>query len=229
MLVVVAHPDDPEYGLSAAVHTWTTAGVEVSYLLLTHGEAGIQGMDPAEVGPLRAGEQRRACECVGVSDLVILNHPDSMLVYNLELRRDIAREIRRRRPDVVILTNFDVEAYGGLNQADHRVAGLATIDATRDAANPWAQRDLLEDEGLQPWNASQLLVAGIPNPTHHVGVPRESVEAGIASLRAHEEYLRALPDHPVPDEFIPAMLHEGAGLVGEEDLEYAVTFRVFNV
>src|SRR5699024_295846 len=69
VLVVVAHPDDPEYGLSAAVHTWTTAGVEVSYLLLTHGEAGIQGMDPAEVGPLRAEEQRRACECVGVSDL----------------------------------------------------------------------------------------------------------------------------------------------------------------
>lgn len=229
VLVVVAHPDDPEYGLSAAVHTWTTAGVEVSYLLLTHGEAGIQGMDPAEVGPLRAEEQRRACECVGVSDLVILDHPDSMLVYNLELRRDIAREIRRRRPDVVILTNFDVEAYGGLNQADHRVAGLATIDATRDAANPWAQRELLDDEGLEPWSTSQLLVAGVPNPTHYVGVARDSVEAGVASLCAHDEYLKALPDHPVPHEFIPEMLRDGAGLVGDEDLECAVTFRVFDV
>lgn len=228
-LVVVAHPDDPEYGLSAAVREWIDAGVEVSYLLLTHGEAGIQGMNPAEVGRLRAEEQRRACACVGVTDLIILEHPDSMLVYNLELRRDIARVIRQRRPDVVIVPNFGVEAYGGLNQADHRVAGLATIDGTRDAANPWAQRELLDDEGLDPWSASQLLIAGVDNPTHVVGVSEHAVECGVESLRAHEQYLEALPDHPRPEVFIPELLRQGAGLIEDSSSDFAMTFRVFDV
>lgn len=228
VLVVVAHPDDPEYGLSAAVKEWTDAGVDVAYLLLTHGEAGIQGMDPAVVGPLRAAEQRKACEHVGVDDLEILNHPDSMLVYNLELRRDITRVIRKQRPDAVIVPNFEVEAYGGLNQADHRVAGLVTIDATRDASNPWAQRELLEEEGLEPWSTTKILVAGVPNPTHLVAVSAASVDAGVASLHAHEDYLKALPDHPKPEEFIPAALRQGAEFLADPAVEFAMTFRVFD-
>ena len=116
VLCVVAHPDDMEYGASAAVATWTRRGIGVTYLLLTSGEAGMQ-RPPEEVGPLRAAEQRRACDCVGVADLVILDHPDGMLMPTLELRRDIARVVRRVRPDAVVTANFDVEAYGGLNQA----------------------------------------------------------------------------------------------------------------
>ncbi|BAU95464.1 LmbE family protein [Corynebacterium suranareeae] len=218
VLVVVAHPDDPEYGLSAAVKEWTDAGIEVSYLLLTHGEAGIQGLDPAETGPLRAAEQQAACEQVGVKNLTILDHPDSMLVYNLELRKDIAREIRIRKPNAVVVTNFEVEAYGGLNQADHRVAGLAGIDGTRDAANPWAQPELLA-EGHQPWGADVIIIAGHPQPTHTMELSKESVDAGVASLQAHKEYLAALPDHPKPEEFIPAALSIEGG--------YAAGFRVF--
>lgn len=229
VLVVVAHPDDPEYGLSAAVREWTDAGVEVAYLLLTRGEAGIQGMDPAEVGPLRVAEQHKACAEVGVTDLQILDHPDSMLVYSLELRRDIARAIRKQRPDAVIVPNFDVEAYGGLNQADHRVAGLATIDGTRDAANPWAQRELLDEEGLEPWSTAKLLVAGVPNPTHIVPVSSASVAAGVASLQAHVDYLKALPENPEPEVFIPEVLAQGAELVDDPSVESAMTFRVFEV
>ncbi|MFP7366041.1 PIG-L deacetylase family protein [Corynebacterium callunae] len=218
VLVVVAHPDDAEYGLSAAVKEWSDAGVEVSYLLLTHGEAGIQGLDPAETGPLRAAEQQAACNLVGVKNLTMLNHPDSMLVYGLELRKDIAREIRLRKPDVVILSNFDVEAYGGLNQADHRVAGLAGIDGTRDAANPWAQRELLA-EGLQPWSTTHIMITGHDNPTHSMQLKPESVAAGVASLEAHQRYLEALPNHPKPAEFIPEVLRTEDG--------YAKKFRVF--
>lgn len=215
VLVVVAHPDDPEYGLSAAVKEWTDAGVEVSYLLLTHGEAGIQGLDPEKTGPLRAAEQQAACDVVGVKNLTILNHPDSMLVYNLELRRDIAREIRVRKPNAVVLSNFEVEAYGGLNQADHRVAGLAGVDATRDAANPWAQRELEEE----PWGADHIVVAGHPEPTHRMALSQKAVDAGVASLQAHKEYLAALPDHPKPEVFIPEVLSTEDG--------YAAMFRVF--
>lgn len=95
ILVVVAHPDDPEYGLSAATHAWIeNEDIEVGYLLLTSGEAGIASMPPEECGPLRADEQRKACDAIGVTSLEILDFPDGHLVYNLELREAIARTIR---------------------------------------------------------------------------------------------------------------------------------------
>lgn len=227
VLIVVAHPDDPEYGLSAAVKKWTSAGVEVSYLLLTHGEAGISTMVPEETGPVRAGEQLAACEVVGVTDLVLLDHPDSMLIYGLDLRRDIAQEIRRVKPDVVITANFDVEAYGGLNQADHRVAGLATLDAIRDAGNPWAHRDELGEQ--QPWSVGQFLIFGAADPNTALPVSQSCVDAAVESLNCHSAYLAALPEHPVPEEFIPGMLRQSAELLDDPDADFAVTFRSFDI
>lgn len=145
VLCVVAHPDDMEYGASAAVATWTARGVQVAYLLITGGEAGMQS-PPEVTRPIRAEEQRRACAAVGVDDLTILGHPDGMLTYSLELRRDIAREIRRFRPDAVLTSQNQVEAAWGLEQADHRAVGLAALDAVRDADNQWVFPELA-DEG----------------------------------------------------------------------------------
>ena len=101
VLCVVAHPDDVEYGTSSAVAKWTAQGVEVAYLLLTRGEAGMPN-SPEETARLRRAEQEAACATVGVSSLEILDHPDGVLMPSLELRRDIARAIRRHRPDVVV-------------------------------------------------------------------------------------------------------------------------------
>ena len=94
VLCVVAHPDDMEYGTSAAVARWTARGIEVGYLLLTRGEAGMPN-PPEETARLRLAEQRAACAIVGVEHLTVLEHPDGVLVYGLDLRRDICREIRR--------------------------------------------------------------------------------------------------------------------------------------
>ena len=223
VLCIVAHPDDMEYGASAAVAAWTAAGVEVCYLLLTRGEAGM-AEDPAEVGPLREREQRRACARVGVEDLRYLDHPDGMLESSLPLRRDIARVIRRVRPDLVLTANFEVEAYGGLNQADHRVAGLAAVDACRDAANPWVFRELVEDEQLAPWSVRSLLVAGHPQPTHAKPVGPGEVRAAVESLQAHEAYLAHVEGHPAPEQFIPEILRDGGAAAGTE---HAVVLRVF--
>ncbi|WP_040159423.1 PIG-L deacetylase family protein [Nigerium massiliense] len=223
VLVVVAHPDDAEYGLSAAVHAWSRAGVAVHYLLLTHGEAGIATMTPEQTAPARRAEQQAACDAAGVVSLTFLDHPDGMLVGGLDLRRDIAREIRRIRPDAVVTANFDVEAYGSFNQADHRVAGLAAIDATRDAANGWVFRELAEFEGLPAWSATSILVAGAAEPTHGVEVGTDDERAGIESLSSHRVYLEALPDHPKPDDFIPMLLAGGGRALG---VQRAVAFRV---
>jgi LmbE family N-acetylglucosaminyl deacetylase len=202
VLCVVAHPDDMEYGASAAVASWTAAGVEVRYLLLTKGEAGIDSMDPIETARVRMEEQRAGCLAVGVQQVDFLDHPDGMLVSGLHLRHDIARAIRAFRPDAVVTGNWDVEFMGMLNQADHRAAGLATLDAVRDAGNRWVFRDLIENENLEPHSPRWFLVTGADNPTHGVDVTGAPVEAGIASLEAHKAYLAALPWHPAPRDLI---------------------------
>lgn len=206
VLVVVAHPDDAEYGTSAAVARWTNRGVEVGYLLLTGGEAGMQ-RPPEEAGPLRAEEQRAACRTVGVEHLTILDFPDGVLEYGLPLRRAIAREIRRFRPDAVVSGSGELLTPWGFDHADHRAAGLATIDAVRDADNRWVFPELLRDEGLEPWGATWLLVTGA-RPTHVVEVDAEAERLAVASLAAHEAYLADLPWHPAPESFIPEMLQE---------------------
>ncbi|GAB3180220.1 PIG-L family deacetylase [Nesterenkonia halophila] len=194
VLCVAAHPDDLEYGTSAAVARWTARGLHVSYLLLTSGEAGMRSRDPEEVGPLRAAEQRRACALVGVDDLLILDLPDGTLQADVETRRRIARRIREVRPELVVTQPWDLHVPWGLNHADHRAAGIATVDAVRDADNPWVFRDLMEQEHLEPWAVSELMVIGADPATHLIDVGGAPLEQGIASLEAHEEYLAELGD-----------------------------------
>jgi LmbE family N-acetylglucosaminyl deacetylase len=95
----------------------------------------------------------------------------------------------------VLVTTWEVEFAAGLNQADHRVAGLTTLDAVRDAGNRWVFPELLE-EGLAPHAARWLLIAGDPRPTHGVDVTGEPLERGIAALEAHAQYLAGIPGHP---------------------------------
>ncbi len=201
VLCVVAHPDDMEYGASAAVAAWTAAGIEVRYLLLTRGEAGIDTMHPDACATARMEEQRTGCRAVGVERVDFLEHPDGMLVYGLDLRRDIARVIREFKPDAVLTGTWQVEFMGMLNQADHRAAGMATLDAVRDAGNRWVFPELV-DEGFEPHSPRWLLVTGEDRPTHGVDVTGAPVEAGVASLEAHKAYLAALPWHPAPRDLV---------------------------
>ena len=200
-LAVMAHPDDMEYGGAAAVAAWTRAGRQVVYLLLTRGEAGIDSLPPDECARVRTDEQRASAAIVGVDEVEFLDHPDGVLTYGLGLRRDIAAAIRRHRPEVVLTVNHR-ETYGGpyLNMADHRVAGQATIDAVRDAANRWVFPDA-GDAGLERWTGVRhLAVVASPQPTHAVDVT-DTFDVGVASLRAHAAYLAGLGD-PDPEQFL---------------------------
>jgi LmbE family N-acetylglucosaminyl deacetylase len=224
VLCVVAHPDDMEYGTSAAVARWTAQGIDVGYLLLTRGEAGMPN-PPEETARLRVAEQQAACAAVGVNHLTVLEHPDGVLVYGLDLRRDICREIRRFQPDVVVTFGYEVETSMGFDQSDHRAAGLATLDAVRDAANRWVFPEQIDDEGLEPAGVRWILIPGIAgdlDATHGVDVTGEPLQRGIASLEAHAAYLAALPDHPAPADFIPMFLALNGKAMG---VEHAVLFR----
>ena len=137
-LAVVAHPDDLEYGAASAVARWTSDGRTVCYLLASRGEAGIDGLPPDQAGPLREAEERAGAAEVGVDVVEFLDHRDGVIEYGLDLRRDIARAIRRHRPEVLVTMVHDERApWGGFGMADHRVVGLAAVDAARDAANRW--------------------------------------------------------------------------------------------
>jgi LmbE family N-acetylglucosaminyl deacetylase len=228
VLCVVAHPDDMEYGTSAAVARWTARGIDVAYLLLTRGEAGMPN-PPEETARLRLAEQRAACAAVGVTELTVLEHPDGMLVYSLDLRRDICRAIRRFKPDAVISGGYEVESPMGFDQADHRAAGLATIDAVRDAGNRWVFAEQIDDEDLEPWSARWILIPGLAGGlevTHGVDVTGEPLQRGIASLEAHAAYLAALPGHPAPADFIPTFLALNGKAMG---VEHAVLFRAHDL
>lgn len=210
ILVVVAHPDDAEYGISCAVKQWTDAGKEVAYLLVTAGEAGIRSLPPEECGPLRAEEQRRACAAVGVEELKILDFPDGLVEHSHAVRRAIASKIRKFKPDTVAIMMFGLQARWGLNHVDHRAVGVSTIDAIRDADNPWIFQDL----DLPAHKAQRLLVANDPDSTHVQTLSAEAVAGGVASLSEHKRYLEELPDHPRPEDFIPQMVALDGGGYG---------------
>jgi LmbE family N-acetylglucosaminyl deacetylase len=224
VLCVVAHPDDVEYGTSSAVAAWTARGIDVAYLLLTRGEAGMDALPPDRTRELRTREQLRASEIVGVSDVTFLDHPDGVLEYGLPLRRDICRTIRSYRPDAVLIGSWEVEFVAGLNQADHRVAGLAALDAVRDAGNRWVFPEQL-DEGLEPHSARWLLVGGDERPTHGVDVTGEPLERGIASLEAHGEYLAGIPGHPPPRLMLTGITALAGRTMG---VPHAILFRAYD-
>jgi LmbE family N-acetylglucosaminyl deacetylase len=192
-LCIAAHPDDLEYGVAIAVARWTGEGKQVSYVLATSGEAGIDGVHPDEAGPLREQEERDGAAQVGVSSVEFLGLQDGVLEAGLELRKTLARAIRRHRPELVI-TLTDRLTFGGysFNMADHRILGLAVLDACRDAGNRWIFPDLL-DEGHEPWDGVQVCaLAGSPEPTHGIEVQPDHVAAGIRSLEAHARYLEGI-------------------------------------
>jgi LmbE family N-acetylglucosaminyl deacetylase len=225
-LAVVAHPDDLEYGAASAVARWTSQGKDIGYLLATRGESGIDTMPPAEVGPLREQEERNSAHLVGVRTVEFLDCIDGVIEYGLPLRRDIARAVRRHRPEVLITLNFEL-TFGGtiLNMADHRWLGLAVLDAARDAGNRWIFPELLE-EGLQPWGGvKKVLVAGSANPTHGVDVT-DFLDRGIASLQAHQAYIENLSGDFNPESF----LRNNAAATGKRfGCKYAMAFEVITI
>jgi LmbE family N-acetylglucosaminyl deacetylase len=222
-LCIVAHPDDLEYGAAAAVARWTAEGRRVSYLLVTRGEAGIDGMSPAEAGPRREAEERASAAVVGVDTVEFLDgHVDGVIEYGLPLRRDLAAAIRRMRPDVVVSANH-TDTWGGrsFNMADHRHVGLATLDAARDAGNRW----IFSDAG-EPWSGVRWVAeGGSPRPTHFVDVG-DTIGVGVASLREHAAYLDGLGTDFDPDAFLRGNARAAGEVAG---CDYAATFQLYEL
>ena len=222
-VAIVAHPDDLEYGAASAVARWTAQGKDVSYVLVTRGEAGIDAMTPDRAAPLREEEQRRSAARVGVSHVEFLGHADGSVEPGMALRRDLAGALRRLRPEVVMTMNFELTwgDGGSVNHADHRAVGLSTLDACRDASNRWMFAELGD-----PWQGIKVVyVAGTSAPTHFVDVTA-TIDAGVASLREHQAYIDGLGSDFDADDFLRTIAGYGGMAAG---CEYAVLLQEFHV
>ncbi|MGH3385337.1 MAG: PIG-L deacetylase family protein [Nocardioidaceae bacterium] len=226
-LAVVAHPDDMEFGTAAAVARWTAQGKQVVYCMVTSGEAGIDGMEPAECRRVREAEQVASAQIVGVETVDFLRQPDGILEYGVALRAEIARAVRRHRPEIVITNNFrDTWDGQSLNMADHIATGRATLDAVRDAGNRWVFPEQVTKEDLKPWDGvEQVWAAGSPLATHGADVT-DTFAAGVESLKAHDAYLSGLGWEFDAADFLEGVCRGTGSRLG---VTYGTGFEVFRM
>jgi len=188
ILVIAAHPDDVDFGTAASVATWTDAGLEVIYCIVTDGDAGgsDRSVSRADMAVIRRAEQTAAAKCVGVSDLRFLGYPDGRVEATLALRRDLARVIRQVQPGRVVCPSPERNyARPGASHPDHRAVGSAAMDAVYpDARNPFAFPELLDEEHLEPWSVPQLWISGGLEPNEFIDVT-EAFPRKLAALRSH--------------------------------------------
>jgi len=193
-LVIAAHPDDVDFGAAGTVAQWTDAGIDVSYCVITDGDAG--GFDPSvprsEIGSIRQEEQRAAGKAVGVSDVVFLGYPDGRLEVSFDLRRDIARVIREVRPDRVICQSPQRNMVRiPASHPDHLAAGEAALCAIYpDARNPFAFAEELGH--LEAWTVRETWVMALERSNRYIDIT-DVFDRKMAALHAHAS------QHPEPD------------------------------
>jgi LmbE family N-acetylglucosaminyl deacetylase len=226
-LCVLAHPDDVDFGSAGTVATWTAAGTEVVYCIVTDGDAGGFDETPRhEMGPLRQAEQRAAAAAVGVSDVRFLGYPDGRLELSLDLRRDIARVIRQVRPQRV-LTSSPERFYEriGASHPDHMTVGESTLRAVYpDARNPFAFPELLAEEGLEAWTVSEVWLGASPRADHAIDVT-DVVEVKFKALAKHVSQVGHMPDGQLR-EFVSSWMAQTAQRFGLPEGHLAEAFHV---
>jgi LmbE family N-acetylglucosaminyl deacetylase len=183
-MVIVAHPDDAEFTVAGTVAKWAKSGCQVTYVVCTDGNAGSHDPEHTResLARIRRAEQQDACDTVGVANLVFLGHDDGQLEPSLELRRELVREIRAHRPEVVI-TWDPTRLFGGdryINHPDHRAASQATLDAVA----PASAMPLLWPEVGPPHQVQKVYISGPDEPNNWVDIS-DTIDLKIAALRKH--------------------------------------------
>jgi LmbE family N-acetylglucosaminyl deacetylase len=191
---VFAHPDDAGFFCGGTLARWALAGAEVTIVVATSGDKGSADpqMTSAQLIEMREAEERAAGQVLGAKEVIFLRHRDGELFPTLELRRDITRLIRLKRPDIVVTLDPTVfwSHTESINHPDHRAIGAATLEAiyptARDRLNfPEQERD----EGLAPHKVLTVYIAGAAEPTVRVDISGEALERKIACLREHKSQI----------------------------------------
>jgi LmbE family N-acetylglucosaminyl deacetylase len=221
-LVIVAHPDDPEFFGGGSIARWVADGHAVSYVVVTGGDKGADdpAMTPQRLVNIRHAEQRAAAAVLGVRDIAFLDYLDGELVNGHDLQRDLARAIRRARPDAVVTTDPQTLHWGarGINHKDHRAIGNAVNDAIFPGANSRMYFPELLAEGLQPHPPREVYYGGPVEPNHWVDVT-DTIDLKAAAVAKHASQVRE-------PEKLPDRLRQGAfRMLADGTVRYWEAFR----
>ncbi|MEZ4682049.1 MAG: PIG-L deacetylase family protein [Caldilineaceae bacterium] len=218
VLLIAAHPDDPEFGCGGTMAKWAAAGKEITYVLLTSGDKGSKDPDlrPGQLATKREAEQRAAAQATGVQEVIFLRHPDGLLDNSLELRRQLVHLIRRHKPHIVV--GIDPWKHYQLHP-DHRAAGQATLDAV------WAAREwhifgeqLEGDE--EPWRTKEVYLFWTDNIDYWEDIT-DSIATRVTALTHHASQVG--DDH----EKLDKRIRERSAKAGEEaGFQYAEGFKL---
>ncbi len=223
-MVVVAHPDDAEFGSGGTIAAWVDEGIEMVLVIATDGSKGsaIAEMSSDHLIRIRREEQQAAAEVLGVHEVVFLGYPDGYLEHTLDLRKDITRAIRQYRPDRLITMapyrSFAVNAY--INHPDHLAVGDATLAAIYPTARDRLTFPDLAAEGLEPHKVREVYVTGTEHPDCWV-----NIEATIGrKIEALHRHVSQISDMAAMEERMRA---RAAEVAQGHDMPYAECFKVF--
>jgi LmbE family N-acetylglucosaminyl deacetylase len=194
VLVIVAHPDDADFGVAGTLAKWIRAGTVARMVCCTSGDAGADDArtDPLALAHTREREQRAAAQVVGYEGVDFLHRPDGALENDLALREQLVRSIRQFRPDAVVCMDPTVVVTRGgfIQHVDHRNAAMAAVDAVYPASrNAMAFPDLVINEGLEPHHVNIVYMFFTDQPDTWIDTT-DTIDVKIAALRAHASQLR---------------------------------------
>lgn len=192
VLLIQAHPDDAEFSCAGTIAKWAAAGAEIHYCSITSGDKGSADaqMTGVSLANMREGEQRRACEILGVKSVTFLGYQDAMLVSDLNLRRELVRVMRTIRPTTLVCQDPTMR-YGGreyINHPDHIAAGEASLAAVFPSTRDRMTFPELLQEGLEPHTIPNVYIYGAAEPDCWVDIT-SAIETKIAALKAHASQL----------------------------------------
>ena len=224
VLVVTPHPDDAEIWCGGSLARWIGQGAEVVYVVCTDGGKGTEhsGIAAAELAATRAAEQAAAAQLLGVKEIVTLGYPDGELEDTGAFRKQLVREIRRVRPDVVMVTEPYVRSM--VWHRDHRIAGQVALDAVFPYARDHLHfGELWSEEGLEPHKTGTILFWGAERPDTFIDIG-ETMEVKLAAVQAHQSQVADHPRREVVDYVYQRARDAGA----QAGCEYAEAFRRAN-
>jgi LmbE family N-acetylglucosaminyl deacetylase len=193
VLGMFAHPDDAEFFCGGTFARWAAEGAEITFLMATSGDKGSSDptMTHERLSSIREEEARCAARVLGVKECIFLRYPDGELQHTLELRRDLTRVIRLKRPDIVVTLDPTTFWFGtrSINHPDHRAIGEATLSAIYPTArDPLTFIELARDEGLAPHKVKQVYIAATNHPTVKLDVT-DYMQVKLDALREHRSQI----------------------------------------
>ncbi|MGV8027290.1 MAG: PIG-L deacetylase family protein [Anaerolineaceae bacterium] len=212
ILVILAHPDDPEFFCGGTLAKWACEGHQIKYCLLTHGEKGTNAefSDTKHIKEIREQEQQEAATTIGAQGVMFLNHPDGFLEVNLSLRKELVRVMRKEQPDIVVSCDPSNYFRGELiSHPDHRATGLAVIEAIFPAAQNDDFYPELLNEGLNSHHIQELWLS-LPIDANIIIDVTAYWDKKIAALLKHKSQIGD------PEIFIQRMKNRGRNILGKK-------------